>query len=72
MSNLYIGDLIATIGAYAVLIIPIIIIFLLYKTFKRGQTKLEIEKQNSLLLQKRIDELNERVIAIEKILKEVE
>ncbi|MDJ0333527.1 hypothetical protein [Planococcus sp. S3-L1] len=58
------------------LIIPIILIYALFKYFKRAEKradeKLELEKQSTLTLQKRVDELNTRLIIIEKILKEVE
>ncbi|ARJ38904.1 hypothetical protein SporoP8_08490 [Sporosarcina ureae] len=58
------------------LIIPVALIYVLFKYFKRAEKradeKLQLEKQNTINLQKRIDELNERLIAIEKMLKEVE
>ena len=58
------------------LVIPVILIYIVFKYFKRAEKrsneKLELDKQNTLNLQKRIDELDKRVIAIEKILKEVE
>lgn len=60
----------------ASVIIPLLIIWVVYKAFKRSekraQEKLEIEKQHTITLQKRVDELNERLIVIEKMLKEVE
>ncbi|WP_432356072.1 hypothetical protein [Sporosarcina sp. A2] len=58
------------------LIIPIILIYLVFKYFKRAEKradeKLELEKQNTINLQNRLDELNTRVITIEKMLKEVD
>ncbi len=58
------------------LIIPIILIFAVYKYFKRAEKradeKLELEKQSTITLQKRVDELNTRLISIENMLKEVD
>lgn len=58
------------------LIIPIILILTVFKYFKRAEKradeKLELEKQSTITLQKRVDELNTRLITIEKLLKEVE
>ncbi|MFZ0445580.1 MAG: hypothetical protein WAM95_13355 [Bacillus sp. (in: firmicutes)] len=58
------------------LIIPIAIIYFSVKYFKRlekrAEEKLQLEKENTITLQKRVDELNKRLIAIEKLLKEVE
>lgn len=39
---------------------------------KRSEEKLLVEKQSTITLQKRVDELNERLVIIEKMLKEVE
>lgn len=58
------------------LIIPIILIYVAFKYFKRAEKraneKLELEKQNTINLQNRVDELNTRVITIEEMLKEVD
>lgn len=58
------------------LIIPIAIIYFAIKYMKRmekrSEEKLLVEKQSTITLQKRVDELNERLVIIEKMLKEVE
>lgn len=58
------------------LAIPIAVIYFLIKYFKRAEKraeeKLQLEKQTTIQLQKNVDNLNERLIVIEKLLKEVE
>lgn len=58
------------------LIIPLAIIYFAIKYMKRmekrSEEKLLVEKQSTITLQKRVDELNERLVIIENILKEVE
>lgn len=53
-----------------------LVIYFILKTIKgyekRANEKLMLERENTLILQKRVDELNERLIIIEKMLKEVE
>ncbi|MBK3494136.1 hypothetical protein JFL43_04535 [Viridibacillus sp. YIM B01967] len=70
------GDIIVTVFTLGFAIIPIIIIFVTYKAFKRSEKraneKLQLERENTVLLQKRIDDLNERLNVIEKMLKEVD
>lgn len=70
------GDIIATIFMLAVTAIIIFLIFKVLKTFKRNERRaserLELEKETTVRLQKRIDELDERVVVIEKMLREVE
>ena len=70
---LNIGDIVATI---IMLGIPAVIIFLVYKAFKRNEKRaterLGLEKETTVILQKRIDDLNDRVIVIEKMLREVD
>lgn len=68
-----VGDTVFTIFG---LIIPALIIYFIYKTFKRNEKRaaerLELEKETTVILQKRIEDLNDRVVVIEKMLKEVE
>ena len=56
--------------------IPIILVVLFYKAYKknvtRAEERLNIEKQQTFILQKQVDELNERLIKIENLLKEVD
>lgn len=70
------GDIIATAIILGFIIIPVILVFFIYKAYKkntkRAEEKLNIEKQQTFTLQKRIDELNERVNKIESLLKEVD
>jgi hypothetical protein len=71
------GDIAATIFLLGFsVIIPAIIIFIIYKIIKRNEKRanerLSLERENTVLLKKQIDDLNERVIVIEKMLREVE
>ncbi len=67
------GDIVATV---LILGIPTVLIYFIYQSFKRDKKRANervgMEKQNAAMLQKRIDELNDRVVVIEKKLKEVE
>ncbi|MCM3609877.1 hypothetical protein M4S82_01355 [Planococcus sp. MERTA32b] len=67
------GDIVATIFLLGV---PAILFFVFYRAFKldkkKASERLELEKENAGMLQKRIDELNERLVVVEKKLKEVE
>lgn len=67
------GDIVATI---LILGIPAVLIFFIIKAFKRNKEtankRLGLEKENALVLQKRIDELNDRLVVVEKKLKEPE
>lgn len=62
-------------------LVPIVIIALLAwlilskiaKRFeKQNEERLALERENSILLNKKFDELNERLVIIEKMLKEVD
>ena len=70
------GDVIATIILLGIMAVFIFLLFKVIKASKqdakKAKERLEIEKENSLLLQKRIDDLNERVAVIEKRLSQVE
>lgn len=66
-------------GIFVLLILIIVvfaIIFSVYKALKRSEKradeKLDLEKEQTLVLQKRVDEMNKRLLVIEKMLKEVE
>lgn len=56
--------------------VPILLIFLLFQYLKRfekrAEEKLQIEKQHTITLQKKVDAIDERLMEIEKMLKEVE
>ncbi|MGE7024345.1 ArsR/SmtB family transcription factor [Solibacillus cecembensis] len=71
-----IGDIVSTIIILGFMVIPIILIVLFYKAYKkngeRAEERLSIEKQQTLNLQKQVDELNKRVGKIESLLKEVD
>ncbi|MEG0438007.1 MAG: hypothetical protein RR587_02110 [Solibacillus sp.] len=71
-----IGDIVSTIIILGFMVIPIILIVLFYKACKkngdRAEERLSIEKQQTLNLQKQVDELNKRVGKIESLLKEVD
>ena len=57
-------------------IIVILIVIFAVKTVKRfekrADEKLAIERENNSLLQSKVNDLNERIVTIEKMLKEVE
>ena len=58
------------------LAIPIILIVLFYKAYKknveRAEERLNIEKQQTFNLQKQVDELSKRLGKIERLLKDVD
>lgn len=70
------GDVVATIIILGFMVIPIILIILLYRAYKknekRAEERLNVEKRQTFNLQKQVDELNERVGKIESLLKEVD
>ena len=59
-----------------ILVVVLIAWLILSKVLKRfelrANERLILERENTTLLQKRVDDLNERLVGIEKILKEVE
>lgn len=69
-------SLFGLINLFLFLAIPIILIYVVFKYFKRAEKradeKLHLEKQTTIQLQKSVDNLNERLIVVEKMLKEVE
>lgn len=71
-----IGDIIATVFMLGFAALFFLLLYKVYKTFKRNEQRanerLELEKENTVTLQKRIDSLNDRVVVIEKMLREVE
>ena len=73
-SNVNMGDIVATIFTLGFMVIPIILVVLIYRAYKknvqRAEERLNIEKQQTFNLQKQVDELNDRVGEIEKLLKE--
>ena len=73
-SNVNMGDIVATIFTLGFMVIPIIVVVLIYRAYKknvqRAEERLNIEKQQTFNLQKQVDELNDRVGEIEKLLKE--
>lgn len=64
------------IGLLPILVIGLITLFIINKLFKRyeqrANNKLMLERENTVLLQKSVNDLNDRLVVIEKILKEVE
>ena len=58
------------------LVVTLIAWLILSKVLKRyelrANEKLMLERENTTLLQKRVEDLNERLVGIEKMLKEVE
>ena len=56
--------------------LPIIIVIFFYKIYKksvtRAEERLKLDKQQTFQLQNQLNELNDRVIKIEKLLKEVD
>mgnify|MGYP003442486899 FL=1 len=76
VSGVNVGDLVATIVMLGFMVIPIILVVLFYRAYKknvkRAEERLKVEKQQTFNLQKQVDELNERVGKIESLLKEVD
>ena len=74
--NFNAGDIIFTIISLGIAVLFIMLIYKIYKSFKhnekRANERLELEKETTVRLQKRVDELDERVVVIEKMLREVE
>lgn len=70
------GDIFLTIIMWCMIAIPFLILFRLFQAYKRSENRaaerLELEKETTVRLQKRVDELDERVVVIEKMLREVE
>lgn len=70
------GDIIATFIILCIFLLVIRIIFSFFKSSKRNEKRaderLNLEKQQTLHLQKQVDDLNNRLIVIEKMLKEVD
>ncbi|EPD53763.1 hypothetical protein HMPREF1210_00586 [Paenisporosarcina sp. HGH0030] len=64
------------IGLLPILVIGLITLFIINKLFKRyeqrANNKLLLERENTVLLQKSVNDLNDRLVVIEKMLKEVE
>ncbi|MBB4826633.1 hypothetical protein HNO89_003914 [Sporosarcina luteola] len=69
-----------TILSLIMLLLPVLVIavvaYFIVKTVKgferRADEKLALEREHNEIMRKRIDELNDRVVEIEKLLKEVE
>lgn len=78
MSNNFfnLGDFFATIVVLGFILSPIILVIVIYKAYKRNEKRAEerlnIEKQQTYTLQQQVHSLNERLIVIEKMLKEVD
>lgn len=74
-TSVNVGDLVTTIVMLGFLAVVIILIVSIYKTYKknvkRAEERLNVEKQQTFNLQKQVDELNDRLGKIEKLLKEV-
>ncbi|GEK34150.1 hypothetical protein [Kurthia sibirica] len=75
-TSINIGDIVATIVMLGFIVAVIIFIVSIYKTYKKNvrhvEERLHVEKQQTFNLQKQVDELNDRIGKIEKLLKEVD
>lgn len=75
-TNINIGDLFATFFMLVItagIILFIISVFTAYKrNLKRADERLHLEQQQTLHLQKQVDDLNERVRKVESLLREVD
>lgn len=75
-TTINVGDIVATIVMLGFMVIPIILAVLFYKAYKsnlrRAEERLNLEKEQTFNLQKQVDDLNERVGKIERLLKEVD
>lgn len=76
VSGVNFGDIVATIITLGFIVVPIILVVLFYRAYKknvkRGEERLNAEKHQTFNLQKQVDELNERVSKIESRLKEID
>lgn len=76
MTSLIFSNFVGFFLVISLYILPFVIIIKIYYAFKKNEKRkdemLEIEKQNTTLLQKRMDEMNNRLSDIEKNLKEVD
>ncbi|MGE7943109.1 hypothetical protein ACQKNB_13565 [Lysinibacillus xylanilyticus] len=76
MTNLIFSNIVGFFLVISLYILPFVIIIKIYYVFKRHEKRkdemFEIEKQNAILLKKRIDEMSNRLSDIEKNLKEVD
>jgi len=76
MSSVSLVGLLPLISLLAPFIILLLIIFFVVKTIKRfekrSDEKLALEKETTQLLQSKVNGLDERLLVIEKMLKEVE
>ena len=68
-SSVNMGDIVATLFTLGFMVIPIILLVLIYRAYKknvkRAEERLDIEKQQTFNLQKQVEELNDRVRKIE-------
>lgn len=76
MSSVTLLGLLPLITFLIPIIFLLLVVFFVVNTVKRferrADEKLAIEKENNTLLQTKVNDLNERLIVIEKMLKEVE
>jgi flagellar biosynthesis/type III secretory pathway M-ring protein FliF/YscJ len=71
--SLFFGFLVDLIPILVVVLIAWLILSKVLKRYElRANEKLILERENTTLIQKRVDDLNERLVGIEKTLKEVE
>lgn len=63
-------------GLIVLILLAALVIYFIFKTIKgyekRANEKLMLERENTLTLQRKVNELNGRLVIIEKMLKEVE
>lgn len=73
---MYITGIMGLLGLIVPIALIVLIIYFILKTIKgyekRANEKLMLERENTITLQKRVDELNERLVSVEEMLKEVE
>lgn len=73
VSGVNLGDVVATIITLGFIVVPIILLVLFNRTNKknvqRAEERVNAEKQQTSHLQKQVDQLNERVRKIERMLK---
>ncbi|MGE7690961.1 hypothetical protein ACQKMI_17310 [Lysinibacillus sp. NPDC097214] len=70
MASLIFSNIVGFFLVISLYILPFVIIIKIYYAFKKNEKRkdemLEFEKQNAILLQKRMDEMNTRLSDIEK------
>ncbi|QTD40335.1 hypothetical protein [Sporosarcina sp. Te-1] len=73
---MFLGSILSLIMLLLPILVIVVVAYFIVKTVKgferRADEKLALEREHNEIMRKRIDELNDRVVVIEKLLKDVE